>query len=144
MPKTGSSGPTPTSARRRSQWVSRIDGHPVGHVALTRPGDREDAVEIMAQRGMPVERSAVVARLFVLPAARGRGVGGELMRTVAVAASDLSLIPILEVLAKDRAALRLYEDRGWETIGETTHRHGSRSYSAVALRGPSAGGGSEW
>ncbi|GAA3693963.1 GNAT family N-acetyltransferase [Nonomuraea antimicrobica] len=68
----------------------------LGHVALTR--DME------------------VTRLFVVPAARGRGVAARLLDTVRAAAGA----PLrLEVSSEGTDAIRFYERSGWRRIGST-------------------------
>ncbi|WP_344490452.1 GNAT family N-acetyltransferase [Nonomuraea monospora] len=68
----------------------------LGHVALTR--DLE------------------VSRLFVTPAARGRGVAERLLSTVR-AATPLPLK--LEVSSEGLAAIRFYERSGWRRVGSS-------------------------
>ena len=50
---------------------------------------------------------------------------------------DLRLV--LDVMAKDAAAMRLYERLGWRKIGETTHHFGNgESIPAVCYVAPDA------
>ncbi|MGW7487789.1 GNAT family N-acetyltransferase [Streptomyces sp. NPDC054786] len=73
-------------------WVAEADGAVVGHAALC--GDE-------------------VSRLCVAPAARGKGLGGRLLRAVEAEAAARGLRPVLEVKATDTAAIALYERLGW-------------------------------
>ncbi|MGP3959515.1 GNAT family N-acetyltransferase [Nonomuraea sp. 3N208] len=75
-------------------WVAVEAGTVVGHVGVA--GEVE------------------VTRLFVVPAARGRGVAGRLLAAVRAAVPG----PLeLEVSAGDRAAIALYERSGWRRVG---------------------------
>ncbi|WP_220039933.1 GNAT family N-acetyltransferase [Nonomuraea aridisoli] len=77
-------------------WIAVEDGAVLGHVALTR--DME------------------VTRLYVAPAARGRGLAARLLGTVRSAARG----PVrLEVSAEGRAAIALYERSGWRRTATT-------------------------
>ncbi|TDD45102.1 GNAT family N-acetyltransferase [Nonomuraea terrae] len=77
-------------------WIAVEDGVVLGHVALTR--DME------------------VTRLYVAPAARGRGVAPRLLDTVRSAAGN----PLrLEVSSEGKAAIALYERSGWRRTGTT-------------------------
>ncbi|MFC4011369.1 GNAT family N-acetyltransferase [Nonomuraea purpurea] len=77
-------------------WVAVEGGSVLGHVALT--GDLE------------------VTRLFVSPAARGRGLAARLLDTVRAAADG----PLkLEVSSEGRAAIVFYERRGWRRVAST-------------------------
>ncbi|MFF2923379.1 GNAT family N-acetyltransferase [Streptomyces celluloflavus] len=73
-------------------WVAEAAGAVVGHVTLC---GRE------------------VSRLYVGPAARGRGLGGQLLRGVEQEAAARGLRPVLEVKTTDTAAIALYERLGW-------------------------------
>jgi ribosomal protein S18 acetylase RimI-like enzyme len=66
----------------------------------------------------------VLARLFVLREARGRALGEQLTRTAMEFARHQGLRLVLDVMAKDTAAIRLYERLGWTRTGDTTHRYG--------------------
>ncbi|MFI6316515.1 GNAT family N-acetyltransferase [Nonomuraea sp. NPDC050556] len=77
-------------------WIA-VEGETVlGHVALT--------------------RATKVSRLFVTPAARGRGVAVRLLDSVRAAARG----PLeLEVSSEGAAAIRLYERSGWRRVAST-------------------------
>jgi GNAT superfamily N-acetyltransferase len=80
-------------------WVAAAEDVPVaGHVILMRP--------------LPGERSAEVSRLFVVPAARRRGVASLLLETAmrAAVANDLDLF--LDVTDHLRDARALYQRAG--------------------------------
>ncbi|WP_223167992.1 GNAT family N-acetyltransferase [Nonomuraea sp. SYSU D8015] len=77
-------------------WVAAEAGIVLGHVALT--GDLE------------------ITRLFVTPAARGRGVAALLLHTVRAAART----PLkLQVSSEGTAAIRFYERSGWRRVGSS-------------------------
>jgi ribosomal protein S18 acetylase RimI-like enzyme len=77
-------------------WIAIEAGVVLGHVALT--GDGE------------------VTRLFVTPAARGRGVAARLLDTVRGAART----PLtLEVSSEGESAIAFYERSGWRRVGSS-------------------------
>ncbi|MEV0603295.1 GNAT family N-acetyltransferase [Streptomyces sp. NPDC050315] len=77
-------------------WVAEDpDGRVVGHAAL---------------------RGGEVNRLYVAPEARGRGLGGRLLRQVTGEAVARGLRPVLAVNATDTAAIALYERLGWRPV----------------------------
>ncbi|MCP2363734.1 ribosomal protein S18 acetylase RimI-like enzyme [Nonomuraea thailandensis] len=85
-----------TPDRMAGAWIAVEAGAVLGHVALT--------------------LDAEVSRLFVTPAARGRGVAARLLDTVRAATPQ----PLkLEVSSEGRAAIGLYERAGWRRVGST-------------------------
>lgn len=120
-------------------WVAERDGGIVGHVGVGR-ADSGDAVRRGAQAlGVPETRLAVLARLFVLPGARRQAVGERLTVAATEFARASGLGLVLDVMAKDRAAIRLYERLGWVCTGRVEHAvPGSEAvpaYCYVAPRG---------
>ncbi|MFF8911940.1 GNAT family N-acetyltransferase [Streptomyces sp. NPDC015032] len=106
-------------------WVAATSGKIVGHVALMRPHG-EDAVSLwIDQSGDSEEQVAVLARLFVVREVRKNAVGEKLMKAAMDYARSQDLRLVLEVMAKDTAAIRLYERLGWVKIGEAIHRYGN-------------------
>ncbi len=102
-------------------WVAELDGEVVGHVSVS-AANHEDAVMMWTDvSGEPRERIAVLARLFVLPGARRRAVGERLTLAATDFARRSGHRLVLDVMAKDQAAIRLYERLGWRHIGTTTH-----------------------
>ncbi|MFV2197524.1 GNAT family N-acetyltransferase [Nocardiopsis sp. LOL_012] len=105
----------------RHSWVAEVGGCAVGQIGLGGP-DGEDAVRMWAAyTGGDPTRVAVLARLYVLPEARGAGLGERLTRTAMDHARDHGLSLVLDVMAKDRAAIRLYERLDWTRLGEAAH-----------------------
>ena len=104
------------------QWTALLDGEPVGHVALMPPSAGDAAPALLLQRQEAASaRIAVLARLFVDPRARRRKAAKRLLDVVENKALEDGLIPVLDVMKKDRAAIRLYESRGWEVLGTIDH-----------------------
>ena len=119
-------------------WTAELDGRPVGHVALTEPTADDEAPRLFARQIGP-EPTAVLGRLFVAPAARGRGVAGQLATVAMRAATFAGRRAVLDVMQKDRLAIRLYERLGWCVLGEFSHRYGdNQSATATAMTAPSA------
>ncbi|WP_221762528.1 GNAT family N-acetyltransferase [Nonomuraea sp. WAC 01424] len=83
-------------------WVAYEDGRVLGHVGLA---DTPEGPE--------------VTRLFVAPAARGRGLAPLLLATVREAAGTPVL---LEVSHEGRAAIALYERLGWRRVRSSRAR----------------------
>lgn len=103
-------------------WTAALDGEPVGHVAMTTPGPGDGAAAVLhRQTGIELDQLAVVGRLFVSPEARGNGLARRLMDMVENEAGQRSLTLVLDVMEKDRAAIGLYESRGWRRIGSMRH-----------------------
>ncbi|NUP77989.1 MAG: GNAT family N-acetyltransferase [Nonomuraea sp.] len=84
-------------------WVAVEEGRVLGHAGLAGvPGGGQE-----------------VTRLFVTPAARGRGLAARLLGTVREAAGE----PVkLEVSDEGRAAIALYERLGWRRVTSTRAR----------------------
>ncbi|MEU3019597.1 GNAT family N-acetyltransferase [Nocardiopsis sp. NPDC007018] len=102
-------------------WVAEHDGALLGQVSLAEP-EGADAVALWSERtGRARDEAAVLSRLFVSPSARGRGVGESLTRAVMEHARRHDSALVLDVMAKDRSAARLYERLGWERLGAITH-----------------------
>ena len=99
-----------TSSDRDVQaWVASDDGAVVGHVALGRDDD------IAGTASVP---SLAIMRLFVAPAARGRGAGAALLGAAVDFVRAKASRPVLTVADSGGAAIRLYERSGWRRIGE--------------------------
>ncbi|MFG2983713.1 GNAT family N-acetyltransferase [Streptomyces sp. NPDC048258] len=110
--------PSPVAA-----WVAEADGRVAGHVGLARSGAGDLAPALWSGRtGVPVERAAVVGRLFVSPAARGLGLGALLVARAVREARERGLHPVLDVLAHDTAAVALYERLGWSLLDTVDQR----------------------
>jgi ribosomal protein S18 acetylase RimI-like enzyme len=119
--------------------VAEADGAIVGHVAIMRP-EGEDAVTLwIEQSGEDQAHVAVLARLFVIQAARKQATGSALMETAMDFARARNLRLVLDVMKKDAAAIRPYERLGWRKIGESTHYFGAdKSVPAVCYVAPTA------
>ena len=92
-------------------WVATTGDIPVaGHVILMRPlaGERSAA-----------GGAAEVSRLFVVPAARGHGVGSALLETVMGAATEDDLDLFLDVTDHLRDARALYQRVGFRLMSTT-------------------------
>ncbi|MEE2042598.1 GNAT family N-acetyltransferase [Nocardiopsis tropica] len=121
-------------------WVAELDREVVGHVGVGR-ADGGDAVLRGAEAlGGSGERIAVLARLFVLPEARRRAVGERLTVAATEFARASGLRLVLDVMAKDRAAIRLYERLGWECTGQVRHAvEGAEAVPAYCYLAPPEG-----
>lgn len=105
-------------------WVAGDPTNILGHTALCLP-QGETAVSMLIERtGIGENQIAVLARLFVVPAARGQRLGEALARTAIEHAQEHGLRTVLDVVAKDRAAIHLYERLDWVRLGTTMHTFG--------------------
>lgn len=69
-------------------------------------------------RAVPALGEAELLRIAVLPEARGRGLGRDLLRASVAALKDLGLGTFhLEVRVSNAPARRLYESEGWREDG---------------------------
>ncbi|WP_393097424.1 GNAT family N-acetyltransferase [Streptomyces sp. LN325] len=105
-------------------WVAEKGGKIVGHAMLSRP-QGEGAVKMwLEQSGDTADQLAVCARLFIAPEARGQRLGEQLMRTAFDYSRAHGLRVVLDVMTKDKAAIRLYERMGMHRIGTARHAYG--------------------
>lgn len=127
------------SSHMLGAWVAALDDAPVGHVMLTSPSAADDAVSMWVERhNGSVDDAAVVGRLFVAPAARGHHIGRQLMAAATACADDRGRRPVLDVMDKDTAAIRLYKSLGWQPMGALRHHHSDgRVEPATAYVAPS-------
>ncbi|MFB9906809.1 GNAT family N-acetyltransferase [Allokutzneria oryzae] len=105
-------------------WVAEKDGSIVGHVLLTTPQEGDDAARLWQSQSANDEKIAVLGRLFVLSTARGHSFGEHLMRAATEYAQQQNMRLVLDVMDKDKAAIRLYERLGWQRIGTAYHQFG--------------------
>jgi len=97
-------------------WVAEDKGPLLGHVALCAATGDVAAPVWSAASGLPPDRIAAVARLFVAPNARGRRLGAALLAAACAEAYSRRLRPALDVVDHDSAAMALYERAGWQRI----------------------------
>ncbi len=103
------------------EWVADDNGTIVGHVAL-HPRTTSEAVGLACEKLLvPPDALGVVARLFVAPDARGKGVAHALLETAAGEARARELQPMLDVGCYLTDAVALYDHAGWQQIGQVTH-----------------------
>ncbi|WP_079126243.1 GNAT family N-acetyltransferase [Streptomyces sp. ERV7] len=114
-----------TPPRLVRAWVATEAASIVGHVSVSEiSGDSVPLFPESTERASG-EQSAVLERLFVSPAARGKQVGAQLVVAATEYAVETGVRLFLEVLAKDKAAIRLYERLGWTFIGAASHAYGN-------------------
>lgn len=111
-------------------WVADHDGGPVGHVELRLPEQGDPVAALVAA---PV---AVVSRLFVARDERGHALGRRLVHAARREAEARGLVPVLDVLVRDSAAVALYERMGWRRIGEITHQIDGEPVPAICFIAP--------
>ncbi|MFC9090319.1 GNAT family N-acetyltransferase [Nocardiopsis dassonvillei] len=114
-------------------WVAESDDRLLGHICVTEERGEEAARLWRARDSRPV---GVLARLFVSPAARGCRLGEKLTRAAMEDAERRGWRLVLDVMEKDRAATRVYEKLGWESLGEIWHVVEGRRVPAFAYVSP--------
>ncbi|MCO7193637.1 GNAT family N-acetyltransferase [Pseudonocardia sp. McavD-2-B] len=106
-------------------WTALVDDVPVGQVTLTEAHSEDDAARAWIERtGGTVTDIAVMARLFLDPDHRGAGLAGFLILALRHHAQLIGRTVVFDVMAKDTAAIHLYDRFGAEQIAEVTHRFG--------------------
>ena len=121
-------------------WTAVVAGIPIGQVTLVIADPDDDAAQTWTdETGGSVADLAIVVRLFVDPDHRSDGAGRLLMVAALDHASQTRRSVALDVMAKDQAAIRLYEQLGARRIGAVTHHHGDGlTEPAVVFAFPSA------
>ncbi|MEU4426193.1 GNAT family N-acetyltransferase [Actinoplanes sp. NPDC024001] len=107
-----------TAGVEAAAWVAELDGDIVGHVALHTPPDDPTLDVAAGATGLPVDRLALVARLFVDPGQRRTGLGRLLLRHAAAAAPQLGRRAVLDVGQTLPTAVALYDSEGWQRVGD--------------------------
>jgi len=103
-------------------WAAEYAGTVVGQVVLARPRDEMPVRLWCAATGREPDGCAVIKRLFVVPSARGHGLGRALLAAATEEAAVRSLHPVLDVVDENRSAVRLYERLGWVRLGSYVDR----------------------
>jgi GNAT superfamily N-acetyltransferase len=103
-------------------WVADDGGTIAGHVMLHSHGLRSALEVAGGALGRSADQLGVVARLFVSPAARGRGTGRLLLGTAVAESAARGLWPVLDVDTGLTSAISLYESCGWVRAGKITVR----------------------
>lgn len=111
-------------------WVAVVDGRLAGHVVLAPPRTADVAAALLARD------AAMVSRLFVASAARGRGVGAALLEHAVREAHQRGLHPVLDVLATNSAPIAFYERMGWRLLGTGQAQWGQNRVTVRAYAGP--------
>lgn len=98
-------------------WVAieRGSAGVLGHVCVV-TGIEDPAA--CAASGVPADRLVSVSRLFVTPAARGRGLslGARLLAAATAWSADRGLQLMLDVVEDGAPAIDLYERLGWRLV----------------------------
>jgi GNAT superfamily N-acetyltransferase len=97
-------------------WVATPDGSVAAHGVLCDSRDVAPAAATLAEAaGVPEDRLLTVARLFVVPAARGTGLGRTMLDHLVAAAAAAGARPVLDVVAAD-PAVGFYDRAGWRRV----------------------------
>jgi GNAT superfamily N-acetyltransferase len=97
-------------------WVAEDHGTLLGHIALNTVS-ASCAWPEWREACRPSVLLASVSRLFVAPASRERKIGTALITRAEEQATALGRPLVLDVAEHNRAAIRLYEHRGWRRVG---------------------------
>lgn len=106
-------------SRLLQAWVAVDDGGIIGHIGLSSAGGDASAALWAQHSGRPVAQAAAITRLCVADRARGHRLGERLLDRACAAARQRGLHPVLDVLDHNRAAVALYERRGWVLLSTT-------------------------
>jgi GNAT superfamily N-acetyltransferase len=104
-------------------WVAERAGAVVGHVAVRAAESTLGGARIAAAVGVDTRALAMVARLLVVPAARGAGIGRALLDTAAEEAARRGRWPALDVDIRAAPAVALYRSAGWQSVGTAVECH---------------------
>ncbi|WCN84193.1 GNAT family N-acetyltransferase [Micromonospora sp. LH3U1] len=108
-------------------WVAvDADAAILGHVAVHRVPSPAN--------GPPARPTAEVARLFVIPRARGLALGNALLGRARQWASARGTDLVLDVTSGSAEAVALYERAGWRCTGSSTAPWTAPDGSPVSLR----------
>jgi ribosomal protein S18 acetylase RimI-like enzyme len=99
-------------------WVAELDGRVVGHVSAAEVGKGIEVDGWVAGAGRPAEELAAVSVLFVDHTVSGRGVGSALLDHAVEAIRSAGRLPVLDVVQETDKAVRLYQRKGWQVVGE--------------------------
>ena len=106
--------------RTLAAWVGEEDGKLTGHVALTEPDPDRAWPQWAEALALPLERLAVIRRLFVAPQSRRRGLATTLVERAECEASNRELALVLDVAEHNHATIRFWKHRGWREVGQAT------------------------
>ena len=99
-------------------------------MVLAPPGTADVAAALLGRD------AAMVSRLFVASAARGRGVGAALLEHAVREAHQRGLHPVLDVLATNSAPIAFYERMGWRLLGTGQAQWGQSRVTVRGYAGP--------
>ncbi|WP_337830506.1 GNAT family N-acetyltransferase [Pseudonocardia sp. TMWB2A] len=120
--------------RALASWTAVIDDAPVGQVTMSSADPDEDAARVwIAHTGEEASKLAIIVRLFVDPEHRTVGAGRMLMVAALNHAHQLGRSAALDVMVKDRKAIRLYERLGGKRLGDIVHHHGNDLTESAAV-----------
>ena len=113
-------------------WIAEHDGLIAGQVALVR-GVRLECL-LQATGLFPGGRGGM-ARLYVDPRARRRGLAQALLEAATDRAAAHGLQPVLEVVADSHPAIALYDRSGWQLAGTQHATWANPDGTTPVLRG---------
>jgi GNAT superfamily N-acetyltransferase len=93
-------------------WVAAGNDAILGHVALNHARHNENGLEWLSSQSLVPGKVVWISRLFVAPEARRLGLGSKLLQAAVEHAIGMGLLPALEVVESDQAAIELYEQFG--------------------------------
>jgi GNAT superfamily N-acetyltransferase len=114
-------------------WVGEEQGDLVGHIGLTAPDPDRAWPQWQDALSLPIERLAVMRRLFVAPHWRRRGLGTRLMTCAARTAAEHRLHLVLDVADHNHAAIAFWQRHGWRQVGTATVPAGDEGRSLRLL-----------
>jgi GNAT superfamily N-acetyltransferase len=108
-------------------WVAVHAGVVVGQIVVV-AGAQGHPAAVQAWVDLPdsggdAARTIVAARFFICKHARGQGLGRALIQRTCDWANANGMKIVMNVLSKDKEAMRLYEKVGFRRIGEGTYEY---------------------
>jgi GNAT superfamily N-acetyltransferase len=122
-------------------WIFEHGRDLVGHLALTAPDPDRAWPQWQEALQQPVDRLAVMRRLFVAPNSRRQGVATHLIKAAERTAAERGLQLVLDVADHNRPAIGFWKTHGWREVGEATLPPGDegRALRLLLLVAPPAG-----
>lgn len=97
-------------------WVVERDSAIVAHSVLRSAPGTTGAEPLARATGVRPEQIAMMARLFVAPAARRAGLAEQLIQAATIEADARGLLLALDVVGSHSAPIALYERAGWRRV----------------------------
>jgi GNAT superfamily N-acetyltransferase len=113
-------------------WVAEEEGRIAGHVAVN-VRSHQGVMAVLRAAGIDADMG-VIARLMVDPAAQRRGLGRALLDRAKRHVAALGWTPVRDVVAASGPAVSLYQEAGWQEIGNVSFDIPGHSITELVFR----------